>query len=90
MGSNAATELSDLDDELVHAEEPADTGEPASRPVIVLYFDLAGLQEAHATIAAIRQRQADPQIEVRKAAAAAVRTLEKKPEPKKEPEKKQP
>jgi hypothetical protein len=45
MGSNAATELPDLDldDELVHAEELAETGEPAPSPVVVLYFDLAGL-----------------------------------------------
>ncbi len=46
--------------------------------------------EAHATIGAIRQRQADPQIAVRQAAGIAVRKLEKKPEPKKEPEKKEP
>jgi hypothetical protein len=45
MGSNAATELPDLDldDELVHAEDLAETTGPESNPVVVLFFDLAGL-----------------------------------------------
>jgi HEAT repeat protein len=46
--------------------------------------------EALATLGALRQRQADPQVKVREAATLAVRKVEKKPEPKKEPEKKDP
>jgi HEAT repeat protein len=41
-------------------------------------------------MASLRKRLADPQIQVREAAAVAVRKIEKKPEPKKEPEKKEP
>jgi len=44
--------------------------------------------EAIATVSALRLRTADPQLKVRDAAALAVRKIEKKPEPKKEPEKK--
>jgi HEAT repeat protein len=46
--------------------------------------------EAQETLNALRSRQADPQVRVREAAAIAVRKVEKKPEPKKEPEKKEP
>jgi HEAT repeat protein len=41
--------------------------------------------EALATLVALRQRQADPQVKVREAATNAVKKIEKKPEPKKEP-----
>ncbi|MBN9119074.1 MAG: HEAT repeat domain-containing protein [Planctomycetes bacterium] len=41
--------------------------------------------EALETLGALRSRQADPQVKVREAAAQAVRKIEKKPEPKKEP-----
>ena len=46
--------------------------------------------EAQETVGALRQRLADPQLKVREAAGIAVRKVEKKPEPKKEPEKKGP
>lgn len=46
--------------------------------------------EAQEALNALRARQADPQVKVREAAAIAVRKVEKKPEPKKEPEKKNP
>lgn len=46
--------------------------------------------EAQETVGALRQRLADPQLKVREAAGIAVRKIEKKPEPKKEPEKKGP
>lgn len=46
--------------------------------------------EAEETLGALRSRQADPQVKVREAAAHAVRKVEKKPEPKKEPDKKEP
>lgn len=46
--------------------------------------------EAQETLGALRQRLADPQLKVREAAGIAVRKVEKKPEPKKEPEKKGP
>jgi HEAT repeat protein len=42
------------------------------------------------TIKALRLRQSDPQVKVRVAAAAAIGKIEKKPEPKKDPEKKEP
>jgi HEAT repeat protein len=50
--------------------------------------DAAAKAEAEATLKALRSRTADPQLKVREAAALAVRKVEKKPEPKKEPEKK--
>lgn len=50
--------------------------------------DPATKAEAVATVAALRLRTADPQLKVREAAALAVRKVEKKPELKKEPEKK--
>lgn len=50
--------------------------------------DAAVKAEAVATVAALRLRTADPQLKVRDAAAQAVRKIEKKPELKKEPEKK--
>jgi HEAT repeat protein len=50
--------------------------------------DGAAKAAARDTIAALRRRLADPQINVRDAAAKAIRGIEKKPEPKKEPEKK--
>jgi HEAT repeat protein len=46
--------------------------------------------EALDTIIALRGRLADPQVTVRKAAEVAIKKIEKKPEPKKEPEKKEP
>lgn len=46
--------------------------------------------EAFETLNALRARQADPQVKVREAATQAVRKIEKKPEPKKEPDKKNP
>jgi hypothetical protein len=46
--------------------------------------------EAQATIGALRVRQADPQVKVRAAAGLAIRTIEKKPEPKKDADKKEP
>jgi hypothetical protein len=45
---------------------------------------------AQETLGALRLRLADPQVKVREAAALAIRKIEKKPEPKKEPEKKEP
>ncbi|AMV28478.1 putative lyase [Gemmata sp. SH-PL17] len=45
--------------------------------------------EALETIVALRLRLADPQVKVREAAGIAIRKIEKKPEPKKDPEKKQ-
>ena len=45
--------------------------------------------EALETIVALRLRLADPQVKVREAAGVAIRKIEKKPEPKKDPEKKQ-
>jgi HEAT repeat protein len=50
--------------------------------------DPAEKQTARETVAALRKRLADPQVNVREAAARAIRNIEKKPEPKKEPEKK--
>ncbi len=44
--------------------------------------------EAQETLGALRLRLADPQVKVREAAGIAVRKIEKKPEPKKESEKK--
>ncbi len=46
--------------------------------------------EAQKTLVALRLRQADPQGKVREAATLAIRKIEKKPEPKKDPEKKEP
>jgi HEAT repeat protein len=50
--------------------------------------DAAAKGAARETVAALRKRLADPQVNVREAAAKAIRHVEKKPEPKKEPEKK--
>ena len=44
--------------------------------------------EAQVTLGALRLRLADPQVKVREAAGMAIRKIEKKPEPKKESEKK--
>jgi len=52
-------------------------------------LDKAAKEDAQITIAALRKRLADPQINVREAAAKAIRTIEKKPEPKKDPDKKE-
>jgi HEAT repeat protein len=52
--------------------------------------DPAVKTEAQATIGALRVRQADPQVKVREAAKAAIRAIEKKPEPKKDADKKEP
>ncbi|QJW93815.1 HEAT repeat domain-containing protein [Frigoriglobus tundricola] len=58
-----------------------------------LGMDLASLDpaikaEAQHTLGTLRLRLADPQVKVREAAGIAVRKIEKKPEPKKESEKK--
>jgi HEAT repeat protein len=45
---------------------------------------------ANDTIVALRLRQSDPQVKVREAATNAIKKIEKKPEPKKDPEKKEP
>jgi HEAT repeat protein len=45
---------------------------------------------ARDTLVALRLRLADPQVKVRKAAEAAIRTIEKKPDPKKDPDAKRP
>jgi HEAT repeat protein len=50
--------------------------------------DAAAKGAAREAVAALRKRLADPQVNVREAAAKAIRAIEKKPEPKKEPEKK--
>ncbi len=50
--------------------------------------DKALKDAATETIVALRGRLADPQVKVREAAGIAIRKIEKKPEPKKEPEKK--
>jgi hypothetical protein len=47
--------------------------------------DKAVKDEATETVNALRKRLADPQIKVREAAMLAVRKIEKKPEPKKDP-----
>ena len=52
--------------------------------------DKGAKAEALETLGALRARQADPQVKVREAAAFAVRKVEKKPDPKKEPDKKEP
>jgi HEAT repeat protein len=52
--------------------------------------DPAVKEAAQATITALRVRQADPQLKVREAAGLAIRKIEKKVEPKKDPEKKVP
>jgi HEAT repeat protein len=52
--------------------------------------DPAAKAAAQETIGALRLRQSDPQVKVREAAGLAIRKIEKKPEPKKEPEKKEP
>jgi HEAT repeat protein len=52
--------------------------------------DAAAKKAAQETIVALRLRQSDPQLTVRKAATAAIGTIEKKPEPKKDPDKKEP
>jgi HEAT repeat protein len=52
--------------------------------------DKALKAEATDTVAALRGRLADPQVKVREAAAAAIKKISTKPEPKKEPEKKEP
>ncbi len=49
--------------------------------------DKAAQTLTHEVIAALRRRLADPQVNVRDAAARAIRHIEMKPEPKKEPEK---
>jgi HEAT repeat protein len=46
--------------------------------------------EAQETIGTLRLRLSDPQVKVREAAGIAIRKIEKKPEPKKDPEKKDP
>ncbi len=46
--------------------------------------------EALETIVALRLRLADPQVKVREGAGIAIRKIEKKPEPKKDPDKKAP
>ena len=45
--------------------------------------DAAAKAAAQATLGALRQRLADPQVKVRESAAVAIRKIEKKPEPKK-------
>lgn len=48
------------------------------------------LQNDTETLKVLRKRLSDPHIKVREATAAAIRRIEKKPEPKKEPDKKAP
>jgi HEAT repeat protein len=52
--------------------------------------DKAVKAAAAEALLAVRLRLSDPQVKVREAAALAVRKIEKKPDPKKEPEKKEP